>query len=46
MNVPICRWFKAMFLGLVMPLSAEAANPPPTQLFYIPFAEDQSVGGL
>ncbi len=43
MNVPMSRWFLTVLCGLVMSLAARAANPPPTQLFYVPFPEDQQL---
>jgi hypothetical protein len=36
----------AACLGVVVVSSARAANPPPTQLFYIPFAEDNQLAAF
>jgi len=37
------RWFMAALCGLVLSSSLQAANPPPTQLFYVPFPENQQL---
>lgn len=46
MNVPMSRWLQAALCGLVLSLTAHAANPPPTQLFYVPFPEDNQLAGF
>jgi hypothetical protein len=40
------RWFQTAFCGLVLSFSAKAANPPPSQLFYVPFPEDNQLQGF
>ncbi len=37
------RWFQTALCGLVLSLPARAANPPPTQVFYVPFPEDHQL---
>ena len=46
MNVPMSRWFHAALCCLAITLIARAANPPPTQLFYVPFPEDNQLAGF
>ena len=46
MSVPMSRWFQTAICGLVLSLSAKAANPPPTQVFYVPFPEDNQLAGF
>ena len=46
MNVPMSRWFMAAFCAIVLASPASAANPPPTQLFYVPFPEDNQLAGF
>ena len=36
----------AAVCGLLLSLSARAANPPPSQLFYVPFPEDNQLAGF
>ncbi|MCU0795680.1 MAG: carboxypeptidase regulatory-like domain-containing protein [Akkermansiaceae bacterium] len=40
------RWFHALLCGLVLVAALPAANPPPTQVFYIPFPEDDQLAGF
>lgn len=40
------RWFQTVLCGLMLSLSARAANPPPSQLFYVPFPEDNQLAGF
>jgi uncharacterized repeat protein (TIGR01451 family) len=46
MNAPLSRRLQATLCLLLLPLSVEAANPPPTQLFYIPFAENDQLAAF
>jgi hypothetical protein len=46
MNVPTSRWFLAALCGLVLASPVRAENPPPTQLFYVPFPEDNQLAGF
>lgn len=46
MRVPMSRWFQTALCGLVLSFSAQAANPPPSQLFYVPFPEDNQLAGF
>ncbi len=45
MNVPMSRWFSAGFACLVLLTPAIAGNPPPTQIFYVPFPENDQLAG-
>ncbi|RYD44336.1 MAG: hypothetical protein EOP83_31330, partial [Verrucomicrobiaceae bacterium] len=46
-SVPACRQFLLGALGaFVCAGAAHAANPPPTQLFYVPFPEDQQLAAF
>jgi hypothetical protein len=40
------RWFTAVFCGLVLSTSVHAVNPPPSQVFYVPFPEDNQLSGF
>jgi hypothetical protein len=40
------RWFSALLCGFLSVSAARGANPPPTQLFYVPFPEDQQLAGF
>ncbi|MGL4401169.1 MAG: SdrD B-like domain-containing protein [Luteolibacter sp.] len=40
------RWFLAGFAFLLQSLSVVAGNPPPTQVFYVPFPEDQQLAAF
>jgi large repetitive protein len=46
MIVPMSRWFLAPFCGLALTVIAVGGNPPPTQLFYVPFPEDNQLAGF
>ncbi len=45
MNVPMSRWFLVGFACLALPIPALAGNPPPTQIFYVPFPENDQLAG-
>lgn len=40
------RWFRSVLCGLVLASPLQAANPPPTQVFYVPFPEDNQLTGF
>lgn len=42
---PLCRIATAC-CGMALVLPASAASPPPTQLFYVPFAEDNQLAAF
>jgi hypothetical protein len=46
MSTPLSRWFAALVCGFLTISAASGANPPPTQLFYVPFPEDQQLAGF
>lgn len=39
------RWFLAVFYGLVLTIPATASNPAPSQVYYVPFPEDNQLAG-
>ena len=46
MSSPISRKFLFILACFVLSMQARAANPPPTQLFYVPFPEDNQLTGF
>ncbi|MCX6876179.1 MAG: carboxypeptidase regulatory-like domain-containing protein [Verrucomicrobia bacterium] len=46
MKFPLCRWFLACVFTLVLAGVARAANPPPSQVFYVPFPEVNQLAGF
>jgi protocatechuate 3,4-dioxygenase beta subunit len=46
MKLPLHPWFPACVFILVLALSARAANQPPSQVFYVPFPEDNQLAGF
>ena len=43
---PMSRWLRSAVCGLILSSSVHAANPPPTQVFYVPFPEDNQLSGF
>ena len=46
MSTLLSRWCRHALVSSVLILPVIAANPPPTQLFYVPFPEDNQLAGF